>query len=261
MYQTISITDHESIRVIALFRPDRRNALTQEMIGELTDAFSAAVNDDAVRVLILTGAGEAFCSGLDLSEMQKLTMQSPEEQREGTDRIATMMRTLYDCPKPTIAAVNGAAVAGGMGLATICDFTLAVRESRFGYPEVRIGFIPAIVSAFLLRQVGEKRAMDLLLTGRLIDATEAHGIGLVTRIVEEGSAVEAAMAFAAELLKSSPVSVQATKALLRAQGRAQLDRDLAAAAEANAEMRRTDDFAEGLAAFLEKRKPRWGKSG
>jgi methylglutaconyl-CoA hydratase len=214
-----------------------------------------------VSVLILTGAGEAFCSGLDLSEMQKLATQSPEEQREGTDRIATMMRALYECPKPTIAAVNGAAVAGGMGLATICDFTLAVPMARFGYPEVRIGFIPAIVSAFLVRQVGEKRAMDLLLTGRLIDAVEAQGMGLITRVVEDGSAVEAALAFAEELLKNSPVSMRATKELLRAQGRVQLDLELAAAAEANAEMRKTDDFAEGLAAFLEKRKPRWGKSG
>jgi methylglutaconyl-CoA hydratase len=257
MYQTISITDHENIRTIALFRPERRNALTQEMIAELTDAFTAASHDDTVRILVLTGAGEAFCSGLDLSEMQKLTTHSPAEQRAGTDRIAAMLRALYDCPKPTIAAVNGAAVAGGMGLATVCDFTLAVRDARFGYPEVRIGFIPAIVSAFLVRQVGEKRAAELLLTGRLIDAAEAHAMGLVTRIVEAGSAIEAALAFAAELLKNSAASMQATKQLLRAQGREQMDRDLAAAAEANAQMRRTADFAEGLAAFLEKRKPHW----
>ncbi len=147
-----------------------------------------------------------------------------------------------------------------MGLATICDFTFAVRAARLGYPEVRIGFIPAIVSAFLVRQVGEKRAMDLLLTGRLIDAVEAHGMGLLTGLVDEGSAVEKALAFAGELLKNSPASMQATKRLLRAQGREQLDRELAAAAEANAQIRMTEDFAEGLAAFLEKRKPRWSSS-
>jgi methylglutaconyl-CoA hydratase len=256
-YQTISIADHEAIRVITLSRPERRNALTQEMIAELTHAVVAAGADDGILVLILCGAGEAFCSGLDLAELQKMVAQTAAEQRADSDKIAAMMRALYDCPKPTVAAVNGAAVAGGMGLATICDFTLAAPDARFGYPEARIGFIPAIVSAFLVRQVGEKLARDLLLTGRLIDAHEAYSMGLVSRVTEEQSALEAALELARSLLKNSPASLRATKQLLKQQNGAQLDHDLGAAAEANAEMRKTNDFAEGLSAFLEKRKPVW----
>jgi methylglutaconyl-CoA hydratase len=260
-YQTILVEDQENIRTVTLSRRQLRNALTQEMIAELTGVFTAA-GDDAVDVLILCGAGEAFCSGLDLSEMQKMSAQDSGQQRADSDRIAAMFRALYDCPVPTIAAVHGAAVAGGMGLATICDFTLAAPDARFGYPEVKIGFIPAIVSAFLMRQVGDKQARDLLLTGRLLDAHEAHRLGLVTRVVEGRPVLEAAEELAKTLLKNSPASLRATKKLLRMQGKEQLGRDLATAAEANAEMRKTDDFAEGLSAFLAKRGPVWrGKKG
>lgn len=258
-YQTLVVEDRESIRIVTLNRPERRNALTQQMIAELTEVFTAAGNGDTVQVLILHGAGEAFCSGLDLSEMQKLSGQTAEEQRAGTDRIAAMMRALYYSPIPTIAAVQGAAVAGGMGLATLCDFTLAAPDARFGYPEVRIGFIPAIVSAFLVRQAGDKLARDLLLTGRVIDAHEAHRMGLVTNVKEGEPIFEAALHFAGMLQKNSPASLRATKKLLRQQNAAELDRNLAAAAQANAEMRQTSDFKEGLAAFLEKRSPSWSK--
>jgi methylglutaconyl-CoA hydratase len=258
-YQTITVADQESIRTVRLARPERRNALTKEMIAELTEVFLATGADAEIRVLILSGAGEAFCSGLDLSELQKMATQSPASQRADSDNIAKMMRALYDCPIPTIAAVQGAAVAGGMGLATICDFTLATPEAKFGYPEVRIGFIPAIVAAFLVRQVGDKVARNLLLTGSLISAQEAHQIGLVTRVVEDQPVQQAAIDLAKSLLKNSPASLRATRQLLNTQTRDQLERDLDAAAEANAAMRQTRDFTEGLSAFLEKRTPRWPK--
>ena len=256
-YETIRVEDAGTVRTITLHRPEHRNALTQEMIRELTKVLVQTAEQRVIRVLILTGAGDGFCSGLDLSELQKIAAQSEDEQRADSYRLANLFRLLYEFPIPTIAAVRGAAVAGGMGLATICDFTLAAADARFGYPEVRIGFIPAIVSAFLKRQVGDKQLRDLLLTGRLLEAQEAHRLGLVTRVVEEQPVLQAATALAETLLKNSPASLSATKRLLHAQYEAELDRDLEWAAEANAAMRRTSDFAEGLAAFLGKRTPTW----
>ena len=256
-FDTILITDAGSIRTITLSRPERRNALTQTMIRELTKTFIASACDEKIRVLILTGAGDAFCSGLDLSELRKMSSQDEASQRTDSDRIAAMMRALYDCPVPTVAAVHGAAVAGGMGLATICDFTLADIGAKFGYPEVKIGFLPAIVSAFLVRQVGDKQARDLLLTGRLMDAAEAYEMGLVTKVISTGTVIDAANELAQSLLNNSPASMRATKRLLHGHSIARLTHELAAASEANAEMRKTTDFTEGLSAFLDKRKPVW----
>lgn len=255
-YQTLEVEERGGICRIVLHRPERRNALTAEMIRELTEALGAVAAGSA-SVLILTGAGEAFCSGLDLEELKTMAGRTPEENRADSAAIATLLRTLYDLPIPTVAAVNGAAVAGGMGLATVCDFTYAVPEAKFGYTEVRIGFIPAIVSAFLVQQVGEKQARDLLLTGRLIEAAEAHALGLVTRVVKQTELTGEVDRLAELLLRNSPGSLRATKALLNAQQRERLDTALQAAVEANAALRETADFREGLASFLEKRRPVW----
>ena len=154
--------------------------MTQEMQTELISAMEEAGSGDC-RVLILTGAGEAFCSGLDLSELQTMRDKTAADHRTDAERIARLFVTLNELPIPTIAAVHGPAIAGGTGLAMICDFTLATPASKFGFTEVRIGFVPALVSAFLSLQVGEKRCRDLLLTGRLFDATEAHRIGIGER--------------------------------------------------------------------------------
>ncbi len=255
-YQTLHVTVSDTIQTITLNRPERRNALTAEMVRELTQAFARASDSD-LRVIILTGAGQSFCAGLDLEELRKMADRSPDDHLQDSENIATMLRTLYDLPIPTIAAVNGAAVAGGMGLATICDFTYAVPEARFGYTEVRIGFIPAIVSAFLIAQTGEKRARDLLLSGRLITAEEAHAIGLVTQIVEAAELQATVAVLAHTLVANSPTSLRATKHLLSSQQHTRLDMALYEAVQANAELRGTADFHEGLAAFLEKRKPMW----
>jgi methylglutaconyl-CoA hydratase len=171
--------------------------------------------------------------------------------------MARLFRTLYDFPKPTIAAVNGAAVAGGTGLATLCDVTLAVPEAKFGYTEVRIGFVPAIVSTFLLRQVGEKIARDLLMTGRLFEAEEALRIGLITEIVPAERLIPRARELAAQLMENSPASLLYTKRLLSAASRAELDAQIDVAVRENAAIRSTDDFREGISSFLEKRKPKW----
>jgi methylglutaconyl-CoA hydratase len=171
--------------------------------------------------------------------------------------MARLFRTLYDFPKPTIAAVNGAAIAGGSGLATLCDFTLAVPEAKFGYTEVRIGFVPAIVSTFLLRQVGEKIARDLLLTGRLFDAEEAQRLGLVTEVVSAENLMARANQLAALLMENSPGSLFHTKRLLSSIARPELDAQIEIAVRENAAVRSTPDFREGISSFLEKRKPKW----
>jgi len=168
-----------------------------------------------------------------------------------------MMRRLYELLKPTIAAVNGPAIAGGTGLATLCDFTLAAPQAKFGYSEVKIGFIPAIVSVFLLEMIGEKRAKELLLSGRLLDAHEALALGLVTEVVGEGQLLERTNSMAASLLKNSPESMAAVKKLLSSYAKERLDRDLARAMRWNEKIRNSPDFREGLQAFLEKRNPVW----
>jgi methylglutaconyl-CoA hydratase len=171
--------------------------------------------------------------------------------------MARLFRSLYDFPKPTIAAVNGAAIAGGCGLATLCDFTLAVPEAKFGYTEVRIGFVPAIVSTFLVRQIGEKHARDLLLTGRIISAEEARRIGLINEIVAADKLMDRANQLASELMQNSPASLAATKRLLSEYARAELDTQTRSAVGENAAIRGTNDFREGITSFLEKRQPVW----
>ncbi len=171
--------------------------------------------------------------------------------------MVRMFRRLYDFPKPTIAAVNGAAIAGGTGLATMCDFTLAVPEAKFGYTEVRIGFVPAIVSSILVWQVGHKIARDLLLTGRIFDAAEARRLGLVNEIVEQEKLMARARELALQLMENSPSSVRLTKKLVNGFIAEALDHQIAQAVEQNAEIRQTADFREGVSSFLEKRKPRW----
>jgi methylglutaconyl-CoA hydratase len=255
-YSTIQVTFDGRVATITLNRPDKRNAISYELIEDLVAAL-AEVAESSALVMILTGAGKAFCSGMDLENLKTLIGRSPEQSLKDSQIIARLLRTLYDFPKPTIAAVNGAAIAGGTGLATLCDFTLAVPDAKFGYTEVKIGFVPAIVSAFLLRYVGEKIARDLLLTGRLFDAEEAKRIGLVTEIVAAENLMARARELAGQLMENSPASLLYTKRLLSEAARAELDRQIEVSVRENAAIRATADFREGITSFLEKRKPKW----
>ncbi len=253
---TILVADKGAVRTITLNRPDRRNAMTPQMQLELTAALEEAATAGC-KVVVLRGAGQAFCSGMDLSYLQAMNGRSAAELRADAGRISRLFRTLYELPIPTIASVRGAAVAGGTGLATICDFTLAEPGARFGYTEVRIGFVPALVSAFLALQIGDKRARDLLLTGRLFDAAEAHRLGLVNEVLPPDELEGRVETLAKTLAANSPASLAATKRLMAAQNKAWLDAAIALAIEASAQSRETSDFREGVAAFLEKRKPAW----
>lgn len=257
-YKTVQYAEAQSIATITLNRPDKRNAISYELIDDLIAALKQAASS-AAQIVILTGAGKAFCSGMDLDNLKQLTGRTHEQNVVDSETMASLFRTLYDFPKPTIAAVNGAAIAGGTGLATLCDFTLAVPEAKFGYTEVRIGFVPGIVSSYLIANVGEKRARDLLLTGRLFDADEAHRLGLVNEIVVPDQLMPRALQLAAQLMENSPASLRTTKALLSSYTKEQLDRQLTNAIKENAGIRQTADFKEGITSFLEKRKPTWAK--
>ncbi|HEX4156238.1 MAG TPA: enoyl-CoA hydratase-related protein [Acidobacteriaceae bacterium] len=253
----IRVEDEGGVRAVTLNRPEKRNALTPELQEELIAALGGAERGGA-RAVVLRGEGEAFCAGLDLSVLQEMAGRSAEEHRAEAERVARMFRAVWECDVPTIAVVQGAAIAGGTGLATMCDFTLAAPTAKFGYTEARIGFVPALVSAYLVLQVGDKVARGLLLSARIFDANEAMRLGLVSEVVASEGLEARAMELAAELMRNSPESLRATKQLLRAQQREWMEGALEAAMEANAAGRRTADFREGVAAFLEKRKPRWG---
>lgn len=255
-YATLTLETRGEVATITLARPEKRNAISPAMIDELLAALDD-IEKGAARVAILTGAGKTFCSGMDLEALQSLAAQSPEQNLEDSRHMARMFYRLYSFPKPLIAAVNGAAIAGGCGLATLCDFTLAVPGAKFGYTEVRIGFIPALVSVFLTRQIGEKRARDLLLTGRIIETEEAHRLGLVTEIVPAENLLDRANQLAVTLLANSPSSVAQTKRLLHENAKEAIEKEIERAIKANAAIRSTEDFQEGLASFLEKRQPVW----
>src|SRR5712671_4339245 len=205
-YKTIQIVYDSGIATITLNRPDKRNAISFELIDDLLRGLKEVETSDAA-VLILTGAGKAFSSGMDLDNLKQLIGRSPEQNLKDSETMVRLFRALYEFPKVTIAAVNGAAIAGGTGLALLCDFTLAVPEAKFGYTEVRIGFVPAIVSTSLLRQVGEQIARDLLLTGRIFDAQEALKIGLINEIVAREELLPRARELAAQLAENSPLSL------------------------------------------------------
>ena len=255
-YDTLTLKFDAHIATITLDRPDKRNAVTAAMIQQVLAALDE-IEASSAHIAILTGAGKAVCSGLDLDLLRAISKQSADENLEDSRLIAKLFRRVWSFPKVTIAAVNGPAVGGGFGMATSCDFTLAVPEARFGYPEVRIGFIPALVAVFLKRQVGEKHARDLLLSGRLIDAAQAQRYGLVHEIVPAGQLMSRAAELAASLLENSPASMVRTKRMLCDFAAAEVDRDMELAIAENAKIRSTPEFREGLTSFLEKRPPRW----
>jgi methylglutaconyl-CoA hydratase len=256
MYSTLLLEITGKLATVTLNRPEKRNAISALMLCELQTSLDEIEKSHA-RAVLLTGNGKSFCAGMDLDMLAAIGQQSPAENQEDSRRMAKMFRRIWSFPKPMIAAVNGAALAGGCGIATLCDFTLAAPEARFGYTEVRIGFLPAIVSVFLSRQIGEKRARDLLLTGRILEPAEAKEIGLVNEIVPAETLMNRAKELADTLIAASPSSLTRAKRLLTSAAAAGVDADLERAILENARIRCTSDFKEGLTSFLEKRKPVW----
>jgi methylglutaconyl-CoA hydratase len=244
---------------ITLQRPEKRNALDDVMIGELAIAFSSAAKDSAVKVISLRGDGPAFCAGADLAYLQRIATFDLEENRADSQRLGALYRLIYETRKPVIAVVHGPALAGGCGLASVCDFILASREhANFGYTEVRIGFVPALVMVFLIKRIGEGRARELVLRGAILDATEAWHAGLVSAVVPHESLGRAEQELVTELMTmNSGMSMGLCKEVIaRLDGMNFLDA-LEFTANMNAAARMTQECKQGIDAFLTKKSTTW----
>ncbi len=246
------------IGYITLNRPDKRNALNYEVVQQLKNAFFKAENDDACKVIILGAKGDVFCAGADLQYMQALTQNTFAENLYDSTHLMELFRQIYTLRKVVIGQIHGHAIAGGCGLAAICDISFAVPEAKFGYTEVKIGFVPAIVSVFLVRKLGEACTKQLLLTGDLISAQQANNLGLINFVVEAHELTQAVQEFAQKLCtENSGQSMELTKEMLYRIQEMPLQASLDYAAEMNAQARSTSDCQRGLNAFLNKEKLSW----
>lgn len=244
---------------ITLNRPEKRNALDDVMVAELTTAFTQAARDQNIKVVLLQGSGTAFCAGADLDYLSRIAAFDLEENRADSAKLANLFKTIYELRKPVIAIVDGPALAGGCGLASVCDLVIASEErATFGYTEVRIGFIPAIVMIFLIKRVGEGRARELILRGNIINALEARRIGLANMVVPEAQLQTSADALADELIQNNSLHAMGLcKEMLSKLHGLNVADALEFAANMNAAARMTADCKAGIAAFLKKEKIEW----
>ena len=246
------------IGVLTLNRPEKKNALNASMVADLTNALSKAENDDQVKVIIIKARGDVFCSGADLESLQQLQNNSPEENLKDSQLLKELFLKIYTLSKIVIAEVQGHALAGGCGLATVCDFVYAVPEAKLGYTEVKIGFVPAIVMVFLIRKVGEQKAKYLLLSGQLVMGDEAKSLGLIDQVVEKGQLSISVRQWAEHLVNSnSSQSMALTKKMIAEVQSFSLEDGLNYAAKMNAQARSSEDCKRGIAAFLNKEKILW----
>jgi methylglutaconyl-CoA hydratase len=247
--------------IVTLNRADKRNAISRALIAALTDAFRRAGDDGTVRAVILTGAGSVFCSGMDLAELTETLGGKPEDAGiiwDDAQRLSGLYQLIYALPKPTVAAVNGSAVAGGAGLVTVCDLAIAVPEAKFGYPEVRRGLVAAMVMPHLLRHVGERTARFLLLSGELIDADQACRAGLINSVIAANELLEHAWRLCRSFAEGGPNALARTKALLQQFSHQALS--VEETARESAAPRLTPECQEGLQAFFAKKPPPWAGS-
>jgi methylglutaconyl-CoA hydratase len=248
----------DRIGYITLNRPEKRNALNDEMVTALKNAFKQAENDESCKVIILHANGDVFCAGADLAYLKKLQENNFEENLTDSKHLMSLFKLIHELPKVVIAQVEGHAIAGGAGLATVCDIVFSVPEAKFGYTEVRIGFIPAIVSIFLARKVGEAHTKDLLLSGRLVHALEAKEMRMINFVYEAKEIQREVLQYAKHICSdASGTSLALTKNLIGNAFNLQLQEFLIVAAEMNAEARGSDDCQRGISAFLNKEKIMW----
>jgi methylglutaconyl-CoA hydratase len=254
----ISYKVEKRIAYITLNRPDKRNALDGEMVEALTEAFVKAETDAGVKLIILRAEGKAFCAGADLAYLQQLQSNTYEENLADSLRLKALFEKIYTLPKVVIAQVQGHALAGGCGLATVCDFVFSVPDAKFGYTEVKIGFIPAIVMFFLVRKIGEGRAKELLLSGELISAAAAEKYGMINFIVEGDELASSVRMFADNLIeKNSAQAMATTKQMIASIQEKIMTDSLDFAATQNAQARVTEDCKKGISAFLNKEDLKW----
>jgi methylglutaconyl-CoA hydratase len=246
------------IATITLNRPEKRNALNTEIVSQLLTAFESIKANNEAKVVVLKANGEAFCAGADLGYLQQLQNNTYDENLEDSRHLKKLFETIYNFPKVVIAQVEGAALAGGCGLANVCDFCYATPESKFGFTEVKIGFIPAIVSVFLLRKIGEAKAKELLLSGNIISANDAFNYGIINQIVDKEKIEEYVNNKCNQLiLQASGQSLTLTKHLISAVQHLSIEDALEYAAKQNATARATEDCKRGIASFLNKEKINW----
>lgn len=258
MFEHIDTNTSQRIGFITLKRAEKRNALNELMVTELIQALNGFENNSRVKVVVLKAEGKAFCAGADLAYLQNLQNFSYEENLADSNHLKSLFHKIYTFPKVIIAQIQGHAIAGGCGLATVCDFSFTVPEALFGYTEVKIGFIPAIVKVFLLRKIGEGRAKELLLSGDLISAEQAQAYGLINYIVPAEALEAQVQEFAEKLIKTnSAQSMAYTKKMIADIQSKGLEEALNYAAEMNAKARGSEDCKKGIAAFLNKEEISW----
>ena len=237
---------------ITLNRPDKRNAITSEMMAALRDALQSSAADSSVRVLLIRGAGKDFCAGLDLSEVLN-SAESEEAALSSARRLGDLYIAMRRHPKPIIAAVQGRALGGGAGIATASDLIVATESAQFGYPEVKLGFIPAIVATMLRRAVNERQAMELALTGEPLSATRAHAIGLINRVFPDAEFETGVERYVAALAEQSATAMSLSKTLLYQTDGMRFEESIEAGVQANVQARMTEDFKQGVERFLKRK--------
>ena len=254
----IKIHKENRVGYITMSRPEKRNALHPDMVSEISNALDSFEKDQEVKVLILQGEGNTFCAGADLDYLKQLQDFSYEENLEDSKRLKEMFLKIYSLQKPVIAKIEGHAIAGGCGLATVCDFSISVPDAKFGYTESRIGFVPALVMVFLLRKIGEGRARELLLTGKLITADQAAEYGLINEVVPSENLDAVVEKLANDLItKTSGESLKMIKQMISGVQDLTVEDALTYASEMNARARETEDCKKGIASFLDKSKVSW----
>jgi len=251
-------TLNDRVGYITLNRPDKRNALSFEFVQQIKEVFKTALQDESCKVIVLKSSAEAFCAGADLAYLQQLQQNTFDENLADSNNLKELFELIYHSPKVVISQVEGPAIAGGCGLATVCDFAFATPNATFGYTEVKIGFVPALVMVFLLKKVNEKTARELLLTGDIIDAAKALDLNLINHIVPANEINAAVSAFATKLCKTtSAQSLTLVKKMIAELHHKSISDGLNYAAEMNAHARQTADCKKGIASFVNKEKLTW----
>jgi methylglutaconyl-CoA hydratase len=258
-FETIILAIKDGVAAITLNRPQVHNAFNATMIRELRTALQKARDDDSVRVVVLTGAGASFCAGADLNWMREIIGYSFDQNIEESRDLAELMLEIYTLPKPTVAGVNGAAIGGGNGLLSACDIVIASDRARFGLSEVKIGLVPAAISPYVIRRIGESASREYFLTGERFDARRALEIGLVNKVVSHAELDTRVREVVRLLLSSGPEAMASCKELLYRVPAMSLGEAKTYTAEVIAKLRVSQEGQEGMAAFLEKRKPAWTK--
>lgn len=248
------------ILTVTLNRPEVRNAFDEELIEELTKCFAAISQDEDIQVIVLTGAGSSFCAGADLHWMEKVGQYSVEENYADARQLDDMFHIIDSCPKPVVAKVNGAAMGGGIGLVAVSDLVVATIDAKFGFTEVRLGLVPAVISPYVMRKIGLSHVRELFLTGERFSASKAKEIGLVHHVVEAGSLDERVARCVAEILKGGAKAQAACKAWMQILAEGDLEKVREQSARLIAKLRVSQEGQEGIKAFLEKRKPPWVKT-